>query len=449
METAITRLLNGIYRAMPKMGNRAKDKVFTVSLLLILLMMFVDNSGLVSLRYLYCYSFGCLCLGVTVLASLRGEIAPLRFRRPLVYIWILFALLQVLSACINGMDYLADAVMFLVGFPIVYTAWGSMGFDHAFRLLRRAVIWSFIIMLPINMILFPLTGAHYSGLFENENGFAFYLTAVFVCLLFPVFTVEKPKKCVGFILLEGICAALLYYSNSRTGHLASLLALGLYVLMELAAGRLRRKQLCRLLILIAACVLLCLILFPLLSATLHIPRMAFDADNHFRLIGIKDVARGQVAKVAADKGRIDGLSADEISSGRIAVWTKFLQSLNWTGHEPDFCVFVSSREHTYSTAHNYFLQQAVSHGIPTGIVSLVLLVYAGILALVETVRRKGAPEHLFTLTIVIAFGTTAMLASVSTMYGYPITLICFLAQGTVLIQGKASGNGTPEEVKKL
>ena len=72
METAVAKLLNGIYRAMPKMGNRAKDKVFTVSLLLLFLMMFADSSGLVPMRYLYCYSFGCLCLGVTVLAILNA-----------------------------------------------------------------------------------------------------------------------------------------------------------------------------------------------------------------------------------------------------------------------------------------------------------------------------------------------------------------------------------------
>ena len=50
METAVAKLLNGIYRAMPKMGNRAKDKVFTVSLLLLFLMMFADSSGLVPIR---------------------------------------------------------------------------------------------------------------------------------------------------------------------------------------------------------------------------------------------------------------------------------------------------------------------------------------------------------------------------------------------------------------
>ena len=449
METAVAKLLNGIYRAMPKMGNRAKDKVFTVSLLLLFLMMFADSSGLVPMRYLYCYSFGCLCLGVTVLASLRGEIAAVRFRRPLVYIWMLFGLLQVVSAFINSVDYLADAVMFLAGFPIVYAAWGSMGFDHAFRLLRRAVIYSFIVMLPINAVLFPMTGAHYNGLFANENGFAFYLTAVFVYLLPCVFSEEKSKKCAGFIVLEGICAALLYYSNSRSGQLASLVALAVFLAMEWKAGRMRKKQLLRLLILAVACVLLCLLLFPLLAVTLYVPRMAFDEDNRFRLLSMADVQWGQIFRVAKEKMQVSGLSADNISSGRIALWAEFLRSLNWTGHETGFGVYVPSRGQVYATAHNYFLQQAVSHGIPAGLISLMLLVYAGILTLVETVRRKSAPEYLFTLTMSIAFGAMAMLTSMEVIYTFPATLVYFLAQGTVFIRNEASRDGTPEEGKKL
>lgn len=78
-----------------------------------------------------------------------------------------------------------------------------------------------------------------------------------------------------------------------------------------------------------------------------------------------------------------------------------------------------------------------------------LLVYAGILALVETVRRKSTPEYLFTLTMSIAFGTMVMLTSMDTICTFPAALVCFPAQGTVFIRNEASREGTPEEGKKL
>ncbi len=223
--------------------------------------------------------------------------------------------------------------------------------------------------------------------------------------------------------------ALIYYSNSRTGHLASLTALLLFLVMELAAKRLRRKQLYRLLILVVVCVLLCIILFPLLAATLYVPHMAFDENNQFRLLGIDEVKWGEIARVTAAKGKLDGRSANEISSGRIALWLQYIHDLNWKGHAPG-----SNPVDSHSTAHNYFLQQAYSHGILAGITSLALLVYAGIAALVETSRRRGAPEYLFTLTMSIAFGVTVMLASADMIYCYSITFVYFLVQGMIFIQ---------------
>ena len=440
METAITKLLNGIYRVMPKMGNKARDNVFTLSLLLIFLMMFVDKCGLVSLRYLYCYSFGCFCLGMTVLASLRGEVAPVRFRRPTLYFWLLFALLQVVSALLNGVDYMADAVMLLVGFPIVYVAWGSMGIAHAFKLLRRAVIWSFLIMLPVNLILFPPTGTGYSGVFENQNCLALYLTVVFVCLLFHVFSEEKPKKCTLFIVLEGICVGLLYCTTSRNGQLASLVALIVFLVMEKLAGRLGKKQLRRLLILLLVCVLFCVILLPLMAATLYIPRMAFDRYNQFRLISIDDVQWGETLDRTKAKMQISGKNVNSLSSGRIRLWGSFIRALNWTGHAPG----TEPPDAGHSTAHNYFLQVAYTHGILVGIISLALPIYMGILTLLQAIRRKSPADWLFTLVMSVAFGSAAMFEGMQMIYCYSTTFTYFLVQGTIFIQDSE----LPSEVNK-
>ena len=128
--------------------------------------------------------------------------------------------------------------------------------------------------------------------------------------------------------------------------------------------------------------------------------------------------------------QISGKNVNSLSSGRIRLWGSFIRALNWTGHAPG----TEPPDAGHSTAHNYFLQVAYTHGILVGIISLALPIYMGILTLLQAIRRKSPADWLFTLVMSVAFGSAAMFEGMQMIYCYSITFVYFLVQGTIFIR---------------
>jgi len=86
-------------------------------------------------------------------------------------------------------------------------------------------------------------------------------------------------------------------------------------------------------------------------------------------------------------------SAGEITNGRYAIFKLYLSRLNWKGHES---MVITIGDTIYAHAHNTYLQLAYDHGIPCGIIFLLLLLMT-LVRSVQFVRRNYAEDGAITL----------------------------------------------------
>ena len=431
---AVEFLFNPLSAKLGRHSDRTKNAGFTAAALLLFFIYFLRYSGLADFRYLYYYVVGCVALGVMMLCSVRGPIQPVRFKLPLFIIWLLIGLLQFISGLHNSVDYLPEALLFLVVFPILFILWNNMGFETVFKLLIRACTLSFCFYIAVCFIFFPIEGAHYSGLFTNPNGAAEYLSLVFCCLLFEVFTAESRKKRIWSTVLIGVCTAFLFYSNSRTGQLSAILAFVCFVIMYVVTRGIKDKRFwisCAGVLLSSA--VCCLGLYYVFELRGYIPLPVYDnVKNQFYYTGEGFNDFNSIYEVTEAKTAVSGRTADNVSSGRISIWQVFFSKLNLSGHKTGGYLYIPALKRSYSTCHNYVLQFAYDNGIFAGVAVAVYLVYSGINAIIHGLDNKKNVYALFPIIVSVAFGVTAMLSSNTVTFWYILLAYFYFVQGALI-----------------
>ena len=218
--------------------ERVRDRLIVISIFCLILLVFIHGSELVSARFLYYVIMGCGLLGVIILCSVRGEQRQQpRISKGFFAVWMLYGLLQIVSGIVNGYEYLPDGVLILIAFPVLYLAWNDRGFEAVFPLVLKGLRYSMYLMLAVSFLFFPLKGVQYTGLFSNQNALADYLTVVFCGLFIELLGKKSLKSSMGLLVLAGVAFALIYYSGSRTGMLATLLGTVFVAGMEIARER--------------------------------------------------------------------------------------------------------------------------------------------------------------------------------------------------------------------
>ncbi len=427
-------LLNPLSHTMERTDEKHKDAIFVAAGLLLFLGYFLCGSGIVNIRYLYYYVVGVAALGLMLVCSLRGPVKPVRFYKSAFAIWLVFGLLQFISGLLNSVDYLPEALLILLAYPMLFVAWNNMGFEKVFKLLIQVCTISFYFFIVVCLMLFPINGAHYSGLFSNPNKAAEYLTLVFCCLLVEIFAGQSVRKSVWNTVLIGICAAFLFYSNSRTGQVSAIFAfLGFTVMFAVTRGLKDRQFWIRCAGILLASAVCCFGLFYVFSLRQYIPLPANDIEKKVFYHIEKDAGGlNSVFEVTKAKTAIGDRSADQVSSGRISIWKVYFKKLNLLGHETGGALYIPARKNFYTTSHNYLLQNAYNHGIFTGIVAAVLMVFLGIKSILYGLKNRIGIYSLMPITITVAFGITSMLASPTISFWYMLLTYYYFVQGPLL-----------------
>lgn len=228
----IQYLLNPIARVTERIPEKSRDRVFVLAGLGIFIQFFLRNMGVATYRMLMFFAIDCVFLGIMLLASLTGPVKPVRFKKPMAIFWFAAGLMILQSGILLNMDYLPEAVMLLAVYPVIFICWNSADRTRIFKLLIQICRVSAVLFLVASFLLAKIDYANYCGIFNNTNGCAGYLSVVCTCLLIEIIYAEKlNKKCIGDVILLGASVAILYYTNSRTGQLATLLIIAVCSLM--------------------------------------------------------------------------------------------------------------------------------------------------------------------------------------------------------------------------
>jgi hypothetical protein len=231
----ISSVLNPLGRLTGRLSPRSRDVLFASSALALIFLSFCVECGLlIRYRYIYTFAIGCVLMLLMILFSLPPTVKPVKPDRFLAFCWFGVGLLTLLSAVIFNHDYVVEAVMYLVLYPVLHLLWNNCDISHIFHLLNLAAILSFLVFFIISLVFYPIIPGQYSGLFTNVNGTASYLALVFCCLMIEIFRLDAfHAKAAGLYCLTGLDSAMLFYTNSRTGQLAAAFAFLLILIVFL------------------------------------------------------------------------------------------------------------------------------------------------------------------------------------------------------------------------
>lgn len=416
---AIYRILKPFERPMNKLSDKIKDVGFVVPLLLIFIMYFFNAAGVITSRYLYRYVLCCLSLGVVFLCSIRGEVKPIKFSKSFIIIWLLFGIMQFISGLKNDVNYLPEAMLFIVVLPALFVIWVNMGFDNVARLLMKTCIYSFYIFLVVSIVFFPYKSGRYQSFFSNPNGLGGYCGLVFCCIFVSIINAETKSKKLLFTILLYVSAAVLLLSGCRTALIACVLAVLAVLVMSISKGGSKKMWSdILLIIIIGVVVVLCLLLFLGIAEKMNLISGEILKD-------IEDSFLNLFSRIT-----LENKTMDDFTSGRVNVWREYFKKLNFFGH-PDG-EYISYKEIdglTYSnyTCHNYILQMSINHGLVTGAVAALFLMYSLIQTIKKASKNKGTISAQFSIIMVVSFFVSAMFESLSITFNYMITLYCYFA----------------------
>lgn len=454
----ITYLLKPLGKLMDKLAKIVKDALFVLAGLAMLSLGILDSADILSCRYLYIYAAGCLCLGLMILSTLTGDIRPVKFHKLLSIFWLATGAFTLLSAFLYNVDFLANAIFFLIITPILFIVWNQGNFNRILRLLTTTTIIALVIIILANILFYPVTEQRYFGIFVAPNSVSYFYPPVFAFLLITLYRTEKFNwKTVGCILLLGIVVALAYYSSSRTTELAIICEFLACTFIYLVAnrkeiGKILLQKLLPLALVIAVSLPGALYLFqirPIIEnavfeqqAEATQPPEAAPAPEAVQPVESVPVElppetiptspnaiHGLDSFVDMNNGRltIEGLSLDVISSGRISVWKTYLSQLNLFGHVPGSWNTISDLGYEFS-AHMVPLQYAYDSGIFCGLAFLLFNLYAGVMAVAYAWKHKKDTISLLPMTLVISFGVISAVSSAGTPFIYICTMYYVFVQ---------------------
>lgn len=451
---------------MDKFSEKIKDLLFVLAGLGIILQFFLKNMSLANYRFLIFFAVDCLFLGIMILCTVSKDMKPVKFRWPLAVCWFGIGFTMLLSGVRNNVDYLPEAMLFLVAYPIMFICWNNSDRTKIFRLLLRICKISVIIFIVVSFLFAKIKSERYPGIFNNTNGAAYFLAVGVTCQLVELMYAKRFNLKVAFdILLLGMATAMLYYTNSRTGPLGAIVAVVCGLILYMLTHNWKENGKC--LVRLGAAVLIALVFA---SNLVYVFQMRQELDlpyfdplkGEFYVVEKKPAANSNTGNktnnnasdnseqseeasaedkyfdtsgfsaVTDKKGTTENKTLDQYSTGRITIWMAYVKDLNWSGHASTPKIYIDWMYKEISSTHMTILQVAYESGILAGIFYFLLNIGTGFVSIWFAWKNRKEQFALMPLMITLVFGVMSMLGSCGVSLWYMTTLYYYLVQFPIL-----------------
>lgn len=462
----IRSLVNGCAGITGWMEEKTRSKIRTVLYFLFFFtcLLYVCVPGLYRILK---FSIAAL-MGLIVLFTVKKDPQPSQWNWPAVLLWMLLGVFQLIAGLRVSSDYLTLAVIWLIGFPILFFLWCCRK-DHSALLLEAAkgANGALLIFLVGSIIIIPITQAQYGGLVGNPNGVGQWMTFGLPVVLYLYYAGVRSNAGRWLYRIEfSLIAFFLLVARGRTAVISCFMISAAFLVIRLRTQKSDWKHYCRQ----AGVLVVCFFLTS--SISLGVNQMVHklvigspfvqtrlseikgdvggdaSADSYFlsedetHMIGAQKAVINLFVNRITGQGRLDSLNS--YSSGRINIWKNVLANVDWRGHSPEDSFAPEESGYTkeqlqagylWRDAHNVPLQFAYEHGIQAGIAYVLMALY-GFLTIAKRALRRGKlwSADTFFLLFQAGYGCTAMLANVMSPFGYPITFMYYLSFAALFIK---------------
>ena len=295
------------------------------------------------------------------------------------------------------LGYMAMALVFMFGIPIVQYALATSEEKYIANVLTKSILISYIFFFIFSLICgAPLTSMQYKSLLSNPQSLALYLIIIVPAFLYQMYRKDLSnfKKNVLFVgLISSVTFTI--FTSSRTGMITVVGELLLMIVFDItnifSKKRNKRniskhhlpKQIIIKIIIIIIVPLMMFFLFTTVKSKIedHFPYLQIRVDYTQR---IDKSSTNVFSKLGNVLNRLDtGLEEEDINnitSGRTYIWISFIENIGIKGHEKEgrFVETPSYRYKEPKTAHNVYIQVAYSAGVIAGISYLMLVIVVGL-----------------------------------------------------------------------
>ena len=460
-------LINLILAPLNKLMNRFPDKIrdlfFITGGLGIVVHNFMRNMGLVHYRFLIFFAVNCVFLGLMILGGMGKEMKPVRFHKFLILCWYGVGFLMLLAGVRHNVDYLPEAILFLIAYPVLFLCWANGDRTRIFRLLLTLCRIAALLFAAGSFLLVPILPARYAGMFTNTNMASYFLAVAYAGIVINILYSRFTWKTLPDVLLLGIVAALNYYSNSRTGTLGMVVSVGAGLICYVLTHK--RSDILKLIPKIAACAIataVCissLVLVFQLRVYLPFPYLDLTTGTFYRIpvpghsnptepsgttpdssepTSGTTSEEDPTAPTFFDTAGFNELndiktshgdkSMDEYSTGRLTIWKTYASKLNLFGHDSTEPIYVEMLYKQIRTTHMTILQVAYESGIFAGILYLLFNIGTGILSIRFALKNPKEPYAVMPMMFTLVFGILSVLGSCAVSFWYLATFYYYIVQ---------------------
>lgn len=468
-------ILSPLSAIMGRLSEKTKDRLFVLAGLGIFIYFFLYSGSVIRWRYLYSFVICCVLLGVMVLCSIQKDMKPVKLRLPIAVPWLLVGILMFISGLTQNVEYLPEAMLFLVAYPVLFLCWNNMDREKVFRLLIHICRISMLLFLTASFLFAEISTKRYGGIIRNVNSCAFYLALVGVFQIGVVMYRQRfDWRCLGDILLFGAVQAMIYYTNSRSGQLAVIVAAAVGVILYFSTHRITQSLQCviRIVCCILASVVLMYSLLYIFQLRQYLPLPYYekvdrvfyfsemweeklfsqggqyipledeqDSNAQNRPEGPDPLEESFLEESTQKPGMINHASyqdfrdqkndttdktLDEFTTGRITIWKSYAKDLNLLGHKDVPKVYRENGKKEINSTHMVILSVAYKSGILAGLAYVLLNFASGFLGIWFAIHHRKSKYALIPIMVTLAFGVCSMTGSIDISFNYMLTFYYYL-----------------------
>ena len=455
-EKLIQWILRPLSRVTEKFPERVRNAAFSLSVLGIILMEFARGSRLYSGRFLYQYIIAYAFFGIMILAGLTPELKPVRFSPVLTVFWLGVTVHMALTGFLVNTDALANAILWIGVFPVLYLVWSRQGLERMVPLIIRGVLFSFLVFAVISIFFFPIKTIDYSSFCANRNRTSLYLVAVFVCVFIYILSAKKYSLRLFLAdLLLGFVSATIYYTNCRTGIVAAAFCFLSTALLQLLIYRKnwRHVLFCRLLPAIAAVIFLMPSAIYIYNGGYHLKTSIQTALTRLA----EPVSSGEPTPVEPTpveptpvepppSAILDSMkdyndrrfdteekNVNTYTSGRAELWRIHLEQIGLLGNPADKVLYDAVGEVEIRSSHFTIIQYSYEYGALAGVFFLALNLLAGLASIRYAIKWRDAKYALWPFAVAVIFGGNSVMEAIGSPAQNTLDLLYFLSLTPLVI----------------